>query len=194
MEEKHLTHKFYEMFEKAMPVLEDVKKGFFTENIKTLKECETKFKDILKAGLPFIEKMIGEQEKDEVEIKYLNLIPPMQTTASAMENLIEKMEIKIESHILFSEKALNEIKELFTAMQAQLQDTKDYALTKNPNLKNNIKAGKEKLIRLVNEYAIIHEQRLIAGVCMPKASYLYIDMTDSLKRISWGLANFAEKV
>ncbi len=194
MEEKHLTHKFYEMFEKTMPVLEDVKKGFFTENIKTLKECETKFKDILKAGLPFIEKMIEEKEKDEVEIKYLNLIPPMQTTASAMENLIEKMEIKIESHILFSEKALNEIKELFTAMQAQLQDTKDYALTKNPNLKDNIKAGKEKLIKLANDYAIIHEQRLIAGVCMPKASYLYIDMTDSLKRIAWGLAHFAGKV
>jgi Na+/phosphate symporter len=194
MEEKDLAHRFYEMFEKTTPVLEDVKKGFFTQNIITLKECETTFKDILKADIPFIEKMMGEKEKSEAEIKYLNLIPPIQLTASAMENLIEKMEITIELHILFSEKALNEIKELFTAMQAQLQDTKDYILTKNPNLKDSIKAGKEKLIRLANDYAIIHEQRLIAGVCMPKASYLYIDMTDSLKRIAWGLANFAGKV
>ena len=194
MEEKDLNHRFYEMFEKTTPVLEDVKKGFFTQNIITLKECETTFKDILKADIPFIEKMMGEKEKSEAEIKYLNLIPPIQLTASAMENLIEKMEITIELHILFSEKALNEIKELFTAMQAQLQDTKDYILTKNPNLKDSIKAGKEKLIRLANDYAIIHEQRLIAGVCMPKASYLYIDMTDSLKRIAWGLANFAGKV
>ncbi|MCX5799511.1 MAG: hypothetical protein NTU90_08140 [Proteobacteria bacterium] len=194
MEEKDLAHRFYEMFEKTTPVLEDVKKGFFTQNIITLKECETTFKDILKADIPFIEKMMGEKEKSEAEIKYLNLIPPIQLTASAMENLIEKMEITIELHILFSEKALNEIKELFTAMQAQLQDTKDYALTKNPNLKDNIKAGKEKLIRLANDYAVMHEQRLIAGVCMPKPSYLYIDMTDSLKRIAWGLANFAGKV
>jgi hypothetical protein len=30
-------------------------------------------------------------------------------------------------------------------------------------------------------------------VCMPKASYLYIDMTDSLKRMAKELGDFAEK-
>jgi hypothetical protein len=41
---------------------------------------------------------------------------------------------------------------------------------------------------------LIHQQRLIAGVCMPKASYLYIDISESIKRISRGLAEFSEKV
>jgi hypothetical protein len=46
---------------------------------------------------------------------------------------------------------------------------------------------------LVDEFEIIHQNRLITGVCMPQASYLYIDMTDSLKRIAKELSAFADK-
>jgi Na+/phosphate symporter len=194
MEEKELNQRFHNMFEKMTPILEDMKKGFFTQNNTILKESEKRFREILKSALPFAEKLIEEKEKDEVEKRYVNLVLPVQMTALALENLIEKMHIKVESHILFSEKALNEIKELFAVMESQFIDTKDYILTKNPHLKNNIKSGKEKIIKMANEYALVHEQRLITGVCMPKASYLYIDITDSLKRIARGLFDFAEKV
>ena len=194
MEEKEPNQRFHNMFEKIIPILEDIKKGFFTQNNTILKECEKRFREILKSALPFAEKLIEEKEKDEVEKRYVNLVLPVQMTALALENLIEKMHIKVESHILFSEKALNEIKELFAVMESQFIDTKDYILTKNPHLKNNIKSGKEKIIKMANEYALVHEQRLITGVCMPKASYLYIDITDSLKRITRRLADFAERV
>jgi Na+/phosphate symporter len=194
MEEKELNQRFHNMFEKMTPILEDMKKGFFTQNNTILKESEKRFREILKSALPFAEKLIEEKEKDEVEKRYINLVLPVQMTALALENLIKKMHIKVESHILFSEKALNEIKELFAVMESLFIDTKDYILTQNPHLKNNIKSGKEKIIRMANEYALVHEQRLITGVCMPKASYLYIDITDSLKRIARGLFDFAEKV
>jgi len=194
MEEKELNQRFHNMFEKMTPILEDMKKGFFTQNNTILKESEKRFREILKSALPFAEKLIEEKEKDEVEKRYVNLILSLQMTALALENLIEKMHIKVESHVLFSEKALNEIKELFAVMESLFIDTKDYILTQNPHLKNNIKSGKEKIIRMANEYTLVHEQRLITGVCMPKASYLYIDITDSLKRIARGLFDFAEKV
>ena len=111
-----------------------------------------------------------------------------------MENLMEKMEIKVDAKILFSEKALKEINALFSVIEAQLVDTKDYVLTANPTLKAAARQGMEDIQRLADEYAVIHQDRLIAGVCMPKASYLYIDITDSLKRLARGLAAFAEKV
>jgi Na+/phosphate symporter len=51
----------------------------------------------------------------------------------------------------------------------------------------------EKVTKLVDEFDLIHQNRLITGVCMPQASYLYIDMTDSLKRMARELAAFADK-
>jgi Na+/phosphate symporter len=103
------------------------------------------------------------------------------------------MYTKAEAGILFSDKATKEIKSLLEITYLQCRDSKDYLLTKNPSLKDNVITAKEKLIELVNEYDIVHQNRLIAGVCMPKASYLYIDITHSLKRIARGLADFVEK-
>jgi Na+/phosphate symporter len=104
------------------------------------------------------------------------------------------METKVELKILFSEKALSEIKGLYAILEEQFQDTKDYITTKNLVLKAEIKAGWGKIFKAADEYAIIHQGRLIAGVCMPQASYLYLDIVDSIKRISRGLIDFSEKV
>jgi Na+/phosphate symporter len=46
---------------------------------------------------------------------------------------------------------------------------------------------------MIDDFETVHQNRLITGVCMPKASYLYIDMTDSLKRMARELAAFADK-
>jgi Na+/phosphate symporter len=67
-------------------------------------------------------------------------------------------------------------------------------MTKNPILKEQIRVDVEKIRKMIDEFEMIHQNRLITGVCMPQASYLYIDMTDSLKRMAKELAVFADKV
>jgi len=194
MEEKELALKFHEVFEYAIPILENVNRAFLTEKQALLKENKAKFRDMLKSRVMSAEKLVEEKEKDEIDKKYISLLPSLQSVALAIENLINKMETKVESRILFSDRALSEIRELFGIMLAQFRDTMDYILTKNPRLKDNVETAKEKISSAAAEYELIHQQRLIAGVCMPKASYLYIDISESIKRIARGLAEFSEKV
>jgi Na+/phosphate symporter len=194
MEEKEMLLKFHEVFEYTLPVLESTKKGFFGEKETVLKENKAKIKDIIKSRVDFAQAIIGAKDKSEADKKYVSLLPSFQSIALALENLISKMETKVESRILFSEKALSEIKELLDTMLAQFRDAMDYVPTKNPHLKDNVKALREKIARATAEYDLIHQQRLITGICMPKASYLYIDISESIKRISRGLVEFSEKV
>jgi Na+/phosphate symporter len=194
MEEKRLTRRFSDLFDEIVPVVENLRKGFFAQNAALVKESHDKFKEILRNRVAFAEKILKEKVKGEQEQRYVLLIVPFQTVALAMENLMEKMEIKVDAKILFSEKALKEINALFAVIEAQLKDTKDYVLTANPHLKAAVHQGMEDIQRMADEYAVIHQDRLIAGVCMPKASYLYIDITDSLKRLARGLAAFSERV
>ena len=141
-----------------------------------------------------MEKLVGDKEKDEVEQKYINLVPHLQRVALALDNLVDKMEIRVETRVLFSQKALDEIKHLMMAVGTEFTDVRDYCITKNPILKEQIRVDMEKIRKLIDDYEIIHQNRLITGVCMPQASYLYIDMTDSLKRIAKELSVFADKV
>jgi len=194
MEERELLQRFHEVLETTLPVIENAYKGFVTQKPALLKESKEKFKSILASRLSYVEKIIEDKEKDEFEKKFVVLLPPFQTVGIAIQNVISNMEIKVEAHVLFSQKGLDEIKELLTMSHELVRDVRDYTLTKNPNLLIKIKEVKEKIIKTINEFSNIHQNRLIAGVCMPKASYLYLDITDSIKRIARGLADFAEKV
>ncbi len=194
MEEREMTQRFCDLFGDILLIVKDVEKGFFTLNTRLVKEGHEKFRGLLKSRLPYAEKVVEEKEKTGIQMKYVNLIIPFQTIALGLENLMDRMEVKLDANILFSEKATKEIKELFSLMESQMRDLKDYILTRNPHLLQLVGQDVEEMRSLIDEYTIVHQNRLIAGVCMPKASYLYIDITDSMKRVAKGLAEFSERV
>jgi len=194
MEEKRFVEKFNDVFVTTIPILDNIKKGFFAQNLDMVRENKSQFRAMLKSRVAGVLKIMEEKDKTEIQKQYLALIPSFQTIGIALENLISKMETKVELKLLFSEKAIAEIKELFAILEEQFRNTKDYIATKNPVLHTEIKTGWEKIFKLIDEYAIIHQNRLITGVCVPQASYLYLDIVDSIKRISRGLIDFAEKV
>ena len=194
MDEKELMQRFQDVFETSEPMLEELEKGFFSQQAGVIQDCEKRFGDLLISRVPYVERIIGETQKTEADMTYVRLLPALQTIALAIENLMYKMESKLVSNVLFSEKALTEIRNLFHLMREQFRDTKDYVITRNPALKETVGAHMNTMFRMIEELAIVHQNRLITGICMPQASYLYLDITDSLKRISRGLVDFVNKV
>jgi Na+/phosphate symporter len=194
MEEKRLTNRISETFSAALPIMKDARRGFVKEDAALVKESITKFRELLKSRGSTAESIIRKEDKTDEEKKYVTMIIPLQAAAVAIENVMEKMAIKVEAKIPFTEKALKEIDSLLILVYAQLTDAKDCVVTGNAHLKENVHKNKEEIRRLAAEYDLVHQNRLIAGVCMPKASYLYIDITDSLKRAARALAEFCDKL
>jgi Na+/phosphate symporter len=194
MEEKELDQRLHEMFKEMLLVLESMRQGSLAGNQTPLTEAETRLTRILTSSLPFTEKLIKKETKDEVEKKYLNLLPNLQLMAVAIRNLINENKKKIESNILFTDKATNEIKALFTLIQTQFEDATDYILTKNPHLSMHIRTGMENVFERADDFVTAHQIRLITGVCMPKASYSYVAMVDLIKGVSKELTSFSEKL
>jgi len=194
MEEQELTSRYCSLFEETLPILTTIYNGFAGQKLNLLKESRSKFRGVWKNRLPVVEKLVEDKDKNEVEKSFVGALPHLQRVALAIDNLIDKMEIKIETRTLFSQKALDEIKQFMVAVGAEFTDVKDYCMTKNPILKEQIRVDVEKIRKMIDEFEMIHQNRLITGVCMPQASYLYIDMTDSLKRMAKELAVFADKI
>jgi len=194
MEEKELDQRLHEMFKEMLLVLESAKEGFLTGNQTPLTEAKTKLARILTSNLIFTEELVKKEIKDEVEKKYLNLLPNLQLMAVTIRNLINENKNKIESHILFTDKAVNEIKLLFTLIQTQFEDATDYIFTRNPHLSMHIRTGMENVFERADDFVTSHQIRLITGVCMPKASYSYVAMLDLIKGVSRELTSFSEKL
>jgi len=192
MEAQDITKIYVNMFDEVIPLLTSIYKGFVSQKIELLKESRTKLRDVWKRHLPETEQIIGEKEKTEAEKRFIVALPHLQRVALAIDNLIDKMETKIRADVLFSPKAIEEIKQLMLSIGTEFNDVKAYCVNKSEENKKKVKEDLEKVWKLASDFEITHQNRLILGVCMPKASYLYIDITDSLKRIARELAEFAE--
>ncbi len=193
-EERQLTRLRSDVFDEALPILQNARKGFIRDNGTVLKESITKFRELLKSRAAFAKTIIDKKEKSPAELKYVSTLAPLQASGLAIENVMQKMAVKAEAKIPFTEKALKEIDSLLVVVYAQLTDARDYVTTGNPHLKVKIRQHMEEIKKLAEEYELVHQHRMISGVCVPKASYLYIDITDSLKRAARALVQFSEQV
>ena len=192
MEEKELTQKLYEMFEAILPALENIEKGFLTQNQAMLQKGEMQFIEMLTSNVPFTEKIIAEKQKNEVDKKYLSLLVPLQQIAAAVRNLMAKQTMMLRGNVTLSVKAIMEITDLIKIMKTQFRNTRDLILTKNPVLKESIKSGMEKIIEMADKYTLVHQDRLITGASAPKTSYLHLDIIGSIKRVAQELVSFSE--
>src|SRR5713226_2384716 len=72
----------------------------------------------------------------------------------------------------FTERAVKELNTLFTRAIELLECVRDVILTQNRLLLRHMQIEGQRYEELVKEYALFHQQRLIEGLCLPKASSL----------------------
>ena len=110
-----------------------------------------------------------------------------------IEMLAAEAERALKEGALFTDRATREIRGLFDTVIELLEDLQDALSTGNRTLVRTI-LDRGASARRANEFARLHEQRLIEGVCQPKASSLYLAMLDHLRGIEWHARQVAEKL
>jgi Na+/phosphate symporter len=194
MEEKELTQWLHGVFQATIPALENIEKGFVTQNQTMVQEGETQFVEILTSNLSFADRIMAEGRKSRADRRFLYLLVPLQRIAMAVRSLIAGKKLKLARDVILNETVIAEVTKLLAVMKTQFRNTGDLILTKNPTLKENIKSGMEKIIEMADEYALMHGERLNTGMYTSRASYVYLDIIDSIKRIAQELVSFSERV
>jgi Na+/phosphate symporter len=173
--------------------MNDIKKCLTSHDKQCLKKAETEFRETLTSSLPLVTKLVSVPEKDDLEKKFLILLPSLQRIGMSVETLLARARTKIDSDILFTDKGLTELKHVISGVKDLVRDTRDILTTGNPHLRKEMKSEMEKLVKTADDFALEHQERLITGLCTPQASYLYLDAMDALKRIARELVHVAEK-
>ncbi len=111
-----------------------------------------------------------------------------------IEFLCRAMQTQIGESVPFSDRAMREIKDLSDKAIELLDCVQDAIVTQNRILMKHILAEGRRFEEMAGDYALVHQQRLIEGVCMPKASSIYLAMLDYLKGIEWHIRLIAQKL
>jgi Na+/phosphate symporter len=118
-------------------------------------------------------------------LKAVVLFPgKLERSGDLLESVVNCAKIKARDGILFSDKALAEVERLFGALSSVIENFRDLLSTLNPTLLGIVTKGCNDVIQMTLDFAVSHEDRLIEGLCSPKASSLYLDVLDSVRGVS----------
>ncbi|NWG03122.1 MAG: hypothetical protein HXY44_09730 [Syntrophaceae bacterium] len=125
---------------------------------------------------------------------YLSMTSSFDRMTYNMEGILDRLRIKAENHILFSDRAVKEINDVFQEARRLLENLPDLILTSNKLLAQRIEEEGKAMFKIANGYSEEHEERLIQGICVPKSSPIYLGIIESLKGVIGHTLEISEKI
>ncbi|PKM81585.1 MAG: hypothetical protein CVU89_08815 [Firmicutes bacterium HGW-Firmicutes-14] len=159
--------------------------GLLRHNRESLSEAEKVGARIEQAAKKLNQAVIAAREESKVlpSTTIIEVNSELKKIKYSLDKTVEQIRIKADDGLLFSDKALSELKDFFTAALEGLQNVHDLILTKNPVIISHIIERSDKYEAIGRKYAEEHQERLIRGICLPKSSLVYLVILDSLKDI-----------
>lgn len=184
----------HEMMHNAHDCISLLQNAFIYHNVTLLKEYRGKIKAIKGEETRFT-RDAGEVHADNAERNpYVSIPAHILKIAENIDKLSGCIEKKIDGHILFSDKAVREATFLLQRLIEILAPTADIILARNTFLSMYVQESQIGVEKMALDYATLHEERLIKGVCTDAASVIYIGMLDAIKTIAWHSKEIAVKL
>lgn len=193
MNEKEYAQAATQALESCVKTIDDLKKCLFSRNKRQLSEIRRNLAVSVKASLPLFEEAMEKKEKSGLDQWLVELLPPLQRLGIALEDLLEGVQMAVDAEISLTDKAMGEVNEMMALLKDLARDTNDVLSTKNAHFRAYAVSSAEHVLQRTAECGVEHQQRLIVGVCSPKASFLYLNVMDSMKRIAKELGALCEK-
>ncbi len=174
------------MFGKLIELTKMISVGFKSESDSKADLCERLIVEIEQLELVSTSELVkGSETFGQNLFRTVVRLPSrVERIAVMFEHILKCLKIKIREGILFSDKALAEIDELFTVTAELLKNLRDSLLTCNSVILDHIKAQSAKVSELAEEARFNHWERLEKGFCSPNASTIYLKILDSFKQVA----------
>jgi phosphate:Na+ symporter len=185
-----IRDKINQMGELALSMLRNTFSGFMEHDLEALANVlkdEQRLNEMARAitlSLVGISKgKISATEKKDIML-LANIVADLEEIGDYVKDMIERIEIKIEEKLLFSDDALDEYKHLYNVVEAELADVNKALKMNDKSFAKRVLCNEEHADQLVAKYRDAHAQRLVAGICLPRACNMFLDLLDFTAQIS----------
>jgi Na+/phosphate symporter len=115
-------------------------------------------------------------------------------TVRSLLDLLASVRTMLDENVPFTERAVREINSLFEKGIELLECLRDALVTENRVLVRHIIGSGVQYAQLATDYAMAHQQRLLTGVCHPRASSVYLEMLEQLKGLEAHVRQIAQQL
>ncbi len=118
----------------------------------------------------------------------------LERVGEHVELLMHAIRTMVREGTPFTDRAHREVVGLVDGAIDLLVHTRDLLLTGNEVLRRHVIDAGRMLVARADDCAAYHQQRLIEGVCVTRASSIYLAMLDALKGVEWQAREVAQKL
>lgn len=133
------------------------------------------------------------REKSKVMI-YTDVVGDLELIGDYCKDILERVQIKIEERLLFSDDAVKEYSELYHKTEEALEEVVCALEKDKPGLAGEVLKEEKHIDSLAAECRQRHNQRLIDGICSPLACNMYLNMLDFTGQIFHHTKSIAENI
>jgi phosphate:Na+ symporter len=134
---------------------------------------------------------ITPEERSRV-IVYANIAGDFELIGDYCKDILERIQIKIEEKLLFSENAVEEYKDLYNKTKGALDEVVFVLEKDNPALIKEVLRKEEHIDSLVDRYRGNHDQRMLIGECTPMGCNMFLNMLDFTAAVYYHIKKIAK--
>ncbi len=183
------TKELVRMGEMVESMLNDVMMSFIQNDLNILKGVflkeevvNTLEKEITKYLVLISQRSLSPNQSKRLT-DLMNIVNDIERVGDHAENLAELAEEKINEKLPFSEKALDELKFMFSKVQISLN--KSVSALKNRDMASarEVALKEDEIDEIEKELRDNHINRLNKGICYPESGVVFLDLISNLERI-----------
>jgi len=173
---KDIRKDLYLLMHKAEQMLELTEDAFMKNKIGSLDQAESLAHEIRSQEDALTEKLAKLAPSDSSARAILSVPVHIEKISVSIERVVSNVRVKIKEGLLFSDKAIQETGRLLLKGKELLKKAGESVVTASPESMETVRVFSDAMIRMSNEFATSHEDRLVAGECSPKVSSNYLCM------------------
>lgn len=178
------------MFQDALEMLRLTWASFRRHDVSALEKAATLGESIHAREKELTRLLLAQSAPEQ-----LRFVPGhLERIGDAIEGLLRCLHTMQAEGTLFTDRGVREVNTLFGKAVELIECARDLMLTGNRVLAAHVAGESDRFQELADECARAHEERLIEGVCMPRASSAYLAILDYLREVVRHARRIAERL
>ena len=149
--------------------------------VSSVLEDENKLNDMekeLTSALVALHRSSSSKEEKDCSLIYADIVGDLELIGDYCKDILERVQIKIEEKLLFSEQAVSEYTGLYQKSEKALADVVNSLSQDAAGAVKEILKDQNHIDTLVDELRRKHNQRMIDGICSPFACNMFLNILD----------------
>lgn len=191
---KDIKKDLYLLMHKTEQMLEYTEDAFIKSKVGSLDQAASLAQEIRSREDVLTEKLAQLATADSAARAIISVPVHIEKIAVSIERVATNVRVKIKEGLLFSDKATMETGRLLVKGKEVLKKAGEAIVTASPESLETVRVESDAMIRMANDFATTHEDRLVAGECSPKASSNYLCILYAFEDIASHAKDAVKKV